>query len=94
MAADKSNGLFAEQIVVAPSTTIGVTGLPLQCSVGVLPFAGTFAITNRGGSFGNGFMLSSSVLGLNTAGTFYVATSGSTGILHVLRTIQGQSLGF
>jgi len=92
--ADKSNGLLVERVVVAPSTTQGITGLPYQCAVGVLPFSGTFAITNQGGSFGNGFLLSNSVLGLNTAGTFYVATSGSTGILQVLRTIQGQSLGF
>jgi hypothetical protein len=92
--ADRSNGLITEQLVIAPSTTVGVTGVFGQYAVGVLPFQGTFAITNLGGSFGNGFALQAGVLGLNTAGTFYVATSGSTGILHVLRTVQGVSLRF
>jgi hypothetical protein len=90
--ADRSNGYIVSNLVLAPSATAGVTALPGQFAVGVQVIGGTCAIVNQGGSFGNGFIIPSGVLGINTTSNFYLAASGSTASLQFLTTIQGTSL--
>jgi hypothetical protein len=92
--AERSNGLVIEQYQIAPNTTRGVTGTFGQYAVGVQVTGGTAALTNIGGSFGNGFLLPTTTLGLNCAGTFYIAASGSTAVIQIVKTVFGVSMGF
>lgn len=84
------------------STLIGLTGLPGQLSISLQYLAGgTLEIVHRGASIGWGqgwIMPAQSIISIDTNGTVWLASAGSTTTVMVLRSrsqgFEGASFGF
>jgi hypothetical protein len=92
---DEIFSIIPERFTVGLSSIVGVTAFGGQNSVmlryisgGSLEIGGTYAAASGATTpftWGKGYLVSSNEIAFNQMGTFYMAATGSTTVVHVLR---------